>query len=91
MTKLIIESDDTWTREKIKFAIDVEIHLLKKAADKIKDKLINLEKAHGPLDRDKMYGKVDDMILVEWEGEIESLRRVQRKLKSLEDINFEYR
>ncbi len=91
MTKLIIESDDTWTREKIKFAIDVEIHLLKKAVDKIKDKLNSFEKSYGPLDRDKMYDKVDDMILVEWEGEIESLQRVQRKLKSLEDINFEYR
>jgi hypothetical protein len=91
MTKLIIESDDTWMREKIKFAIDVEIHLLKKAADKIKDKLTRFEKLYGPLDRDKIYGKVDDMILVEWEGEIESLRRVQRKLKSLEEINFEYR
>lgn len=91
MTKLIIESDDTWTREKIKFAIDAGIHLLKRAADKIKDKLDGFEKSYGFLDRDKLYGKVDDMVLVEWEGEIESLRRVQRKLKSLEDINFEYR
>ncbi len=91
MTKLIIESDDTWTREKINFSIDVEIHLFKKAAYKIKDKFNSFEKTHGPLDRNKMYGKVDDMVLVEWEGEIESLRRVQRKLKSLEDINFEYR
>jgi tRNA splicing ligase len=91
MTKLIIESDDTWTREKIKFAIDVEIHLLKKASDKIQVKLNSFEKTYGPLDRDKLYGKMDDMILVEWEGEIESLRRVRRKLKSLEEINFEYR
>lgn len=91
MTKLIIESDDIWTREKIKFAIDVEIHLLKKAADKIKDKLNGFEKSYGPLDRDKLYGNVDDMILVEWEGEIESLRRVEQKLKSLQEINIEYR
>lgn len=91
MTKLIIETDDTWTREKIKFAIDVEIHLLKKALDKIQEKLNGFEKSHGPLNRDKLYGQVDDMILVEWEGEIESLRRVQHKLKSLEEINFEYR
>ncbi len=91
MTKLIIESDDTWTREKIKFAIDTEIHLLKKAADKIQEKINGFEKAYGPLDRDKLYGKLSDMVLVEWEGEIESLRRVRHKLKSLEEINFEYR
>lgn len=29
MARLIIESADTWTREKIKFAIDTEIHFLK--------------------------------------------------------------
>jgi hypothetical protein len=38
-----------------------------------------------------MYGIVDDMILVEWEGEAESLKRVQGRLKSLEEISFEYR
>lgn len=30
MTKLIIETDDAWAREKMKFVIDTEIHLLKK-------------------------------------------------------------
>ncbi len=30
MTKLIIETDDACAREKIKFAIDTEIHLLRK-------------------------------------------------------------
>lgn len=91
MTKLIIESADTWTSEKIRFAIDVEIHLLKSAANKIKDKLNGFETTYGSLNRDAMYGKLDDMLLVEWEGEIEALRRVQHKLKSLEEINFEYR
>ncbi|MDH4163605.1 MAG: hypothetical protein OEW15_13085 [Nitrospirota bacterium] len=91
MTKLIIETDDTWAREKIKFAIDTEIHLLKKTVEKISRKIQDFEHAHGPLDRGKLYGKVDDMILVEWEGEAESLRRVQGRLKSLEEISFEYR
>ncbi len=91
MTKLIIETDDTWTREKIKFAIDTETHMLRKTAEKIQQKIKDFENKHGKLDRGKLYGKIDDMELVEWEGEIESLRRVQSKLKSLEEINFEYR
>ncbi len=91
MTKLIIETDDVWAREKIKFAIDTEIHLLKKTVEKISRKIQDYENTHGPLSREKLYGKVDDMILLEWEGETESLRRVQGRLKSLEEISFEYR
>jgi len=78
MTKLIIETDDAWAREKIKFTIDTEIHLLKKTVEKIDRKIKDFEKIYGALDRGNLYGKVDDMMLVEWEGETESLRRVQR-------------
>lgn len=91
MTKLIIETDDAWAREKIKFAIDTEIHLLRKTVEKIESKIRDFEARYGPLDQENLYGKVDDTILVEWEGETESLRRVQDRLKSLEEINFEYR
>lgn len=91
MIKLIIETDDAWAREKIKFAIDTEIHLLKKTVEKIDRKIKDFEKKYGSLDRGNLYGKVDDMILVEWEGETESLRRVQGRLKSLEEMSFEYR
>lgn len=82
MTKLIIETDDTWAREKIKFAIDTEIHLLRKTVEKIEHKIQDFEAKHGT---------VDDMVLVEWEGVVETLRRVQGRLKSLEEISFEYR
>lgn len=44
MTKLIIETDDNWTREKIKLAIGTETHLLKKSADKIQNKVKGQEK-----------------------------------------------
>lgn len=91
MTRLIIETDDNWTKEKIKFVIDTEIHLLKKTAEKIQRKIKDFENKYGKLDREKLYGKVDDMELIEWEGEIESLKRVQNKLKSLEEIIFEYK
>lgn len=91
MTKLIIETDDNWTRERIKIAIDSEVHVLRKTVEKIRSKIRGFEKQYGSLDREKLYGKIGDMELVEWEGEIETLKRVERKLKSLEEINFEYR
>lgn len=91
MTKLIIETDDNWTREKIKLAIDTEIYLLKKTLDKVQEKVEGFESKYGELNRVHLYGKIDDMELIEWEGEIETLQRIQKKLKSLEEIIFEYR
>jgi len=91
MTKLIIETDDAWVREKIMFAIDKEIHLLRRTIEKIDHKINDFEAKYGSLDRKNLYGSADDMILVEWKGEYESLRRVQGRLKSLEDIRIEHR
>ena len=91
MTKLIIETDDKWTREKIKLAIDTEIYLLKKTLDKVQEKIEGFESKYGTLNRDRLYGTIDDMELIEWEGEIKTLQRIQNRLKSLEEIIFEYR
>lgn len=91
MTKLIIETEDKWTREKIKLAINTEIYLLKKALDKVQEKIKGFESKHGEFDRENLYGKIDDMDLIEWEGEMETLQRIQKRLKSLEEIVFEYR
>jgi hypothetical protein len=91
MTRLIIETDDNWTREKIRLAIDTEIYLLKKTLDKVQEKIEGFESKYGTLNRDRLYGKIDDMELIEWEGEIKTLQRIQNRLKSLEEIIFEYR
>ena len=69
MTRLIVESNNEWTKRKIKSALDIEIELLKKAVQKCKRKLDQFENKYGKLDRDSFYGKIDDMELVEWEGE----------------------
>ncbi len=91
MTRLIIETDDKWTREKIRLAIDTEIYLLKKTIDKIQEKIKTFESKYGELNRENLYGKIDDMELIEWEGELETLQRIRKRLKSLEEIVFEYR
>jgi hypothetical protein len=91
MAKLIIETDNQWTREKIRSTINTEIGLLKKAVEKTQDRLRDFENRYGKLHRESLYGKIDDMELLEWEGEIETLQRLQQKLKSLEEITFEYK
>ncbi len=90
MTKLIIETDSNWTREKIKSAIHTEADILRKTAHNIQQKLNSFEEKYGKLDRESLYGRIDDMELIEWEGEIETLERLRERLKSLEEIIFEY-
>lgn len=91
MTKLVLETDDAWTKQKIEGAIHTEIELLKKVVQKTKTKVESFEGRYGRFDRNFLYGNVDDMVLIEWEGEIETLKRLKKKLKSLEDIIFEYK
>ncbi|MDP3297153.1 MAG: hypothetical protein Q8N09_06105 [Thermodesulfovibrionia bacterium] len=91
MTKLTIETNNKWTREKIKLAIDTEVYLLRKTVEKIQNKIKDFESKYGNLDREKLYGKIDDMELIEWEGEVETLQRINTRLKSLEEIIFEYK
>lgn len=91
MTRLTIETDDNWTRKKIKYAINTEMQLLRKTVDKIQNKIRAFENKYGELDRENLYGKIDDMELLEWEGEIETFQKIKARLKSLEEIIFEYK
>ncbi len=91
MTKLVVETKNDWTKKKIEGAIHIETDLLRKAVQRTQSKLQEFENKYGKYDRDSLYGKVDDMELVEWEGELETLKRLQTNLKSLEEITFEYK
>lgn len=91
MTRLVVETDDAWTKKKIEGAIHAEIELLMKAVNKTDGKVKDFEAKYGEFDRSSLYGRVDDMELIEWEGEMETLERLERKLKSLEEITFEYK
>ena len=91
MTKLVVETNDNWTKKKIAGAIHTETDLLRKAVQRTQSKLQGFENKYGKFDRDSLYGKVDDMELIEWEGELETLKRLQANLKSLEEITFEYK
>ena len=89
MTKLIVETNNEWTKKKITSAIKTETEILKKVIDRIRNKLKNFELRYGKFNRELLYGKVDDMELLEWEGEIETLEKLTKKLESLEEITFE--
>lgn len=91
MTKLILETDEVWIREKIEALLHSEADLMKRATRNIHRKLQGFESKYGKFDRDSFYGRVDDMELLEWEGEIETLERLQKKLESFEEIIFEYK
>lgn len=68
-----------------------EVELMKRAIWNIQRKLQDFEGRYGKLDRDSLYGQADDMELLEGEGEIETMGRLQRKLKSFEEIIFDYK
>jgi hypothetical protein len=91
MTKLIIQSNNDWAKRKIKNTIDNEIVLLEKAILRTQKKIQAFEDKFGKLDRKTLYGKIDDMDLVEWEGELEVLDRLQERFSSIQEITFEYR
>lgn len=79
MTKVIAQNSDLWTLRKIQALVGMEADLLKKQISGIQDKIINFENRCGKLDREAMYGQIDDMELIEWEGEIETLERLRSK------------
>ena len=79
MTKVIAQNSDLWTLRKIQALVGLEAMLLKKQISSIQDKIAGFEDRYGKIDREAMYGQVDDMELIEWEGEIETLKRLRSK------------
>lgn len=90
MTKVIAQSSELWTLRKIQSLVGLETELFKMQIANIQKKISDFEHRYGELDRDSLYGKVDDMELLEWEGEIETMNRLRQKLVSLEQVAFEY-
>lgn len=67
-----------WTKKKVKDAFQRESEILKQAIYRTQNKLNAFETEYGSLDRNALYGKIDDMELLEWEGELETLERLQK-------------
>lgn len=90
MTKVISQHNDIWTLRKIQSLVGMETVVLKKQIESAQNRILFFEERHGTFGREGLHGHVDDMELVEWEGEMATLERLQKKLARLENVNFEY-
>lgn len=90
MTKVISQHSDLWTLKKIQSLVGMEAILLKKQIEAVQSKIHCFEERYGKFGKEGMNGQVDDMELVEWEGEMATLERLRKKLARLENVNFEY-
>ncbi len=90
MTRVIAQDNDLWALRKIQALVGLETGILKKQIGDVQKKIRGFEDRYGKFDSEKMYGQVDDMELIEWEGEIETLERLRSKLTRLEDVGFGY-
>jgi hypothetical protein len=90
MTRVIIETSDQAIAERIGVMMQNEVYLLRKTAQNVRAKIRDFEEKYGlSKTMGRLYGKVDDMKLIEWEGELETLVRLEKKLAAFEDVRVE--
>jgi hypothetical protein len=90
MTRVIIETSDQSVAERISVMVHNEAYLLRKTTQNVKAKIRAFEKKYGLSETvGHLYGKVDDMELIEWEGELETLARLEKKLAAFEEVRVE--
>lgn len=90
MIKIITQNDELWALNKLRSLVGIETEVLGKQLQNSQNKVDAFENRYGTQDRDALYGKIDDMELIEWEGEIETINRLKKKLASLERISFQH-
>lgn len=91
MAKTIITLKDDLSLAVIQHAIEREERLLTLAINQVEEKLAAFEARFGTRDRQSLFGTVDDMNLIEWEGEEDTLVRLRQRLQRLKEIQVEPR
>lgn len=89
MSKEIITLKDDLSLVVLQQAIEREKRLLSLAIDQAKARVAAFEARFGTRDRQSLYGKADDMALIEWEGEEDTLIRLRPRLQRLEELQVE--
>ena len=89
MTRVIVETKNVWTKQRIRTLVQLEVTLLRRVLGRTQQKIQAFERQYGVQNLETLYGRVDDMALVEWEGEIETMHRLRQKLSAMEDISLE--
>lgn len=91
MSKEIITLKDDLSLSVLQQAIEREKRLLSFSIEQAETKLAAFESRFGTRDRQSLFGKVDDMDLIEWEGEEETLVRLRPRLQRLKELQVESR
>ncbi len=91
MSKAIITLKDDLSLAVLRQAIEREERLLGLAIDQAEAKVAAFEARFGTRERKSLFGTVDDMDLIEWEGEEETLLRLRPRLQRLKELQVEPR
>lgn len=86
MPKQIITMQDSLSSTVLQEAIEREKQVLRLSIDQVKATVAAFERKFGTCDRASLFGKVDDLQLIEWEGEEGTLSRLRPRLQRLEEI-----
>ena len=91
MTPKVITLKDSFSQDVLQHAINREMRVLHWSVTQVKTKLASWEGKYHVDDPKSLFGKVDDMELIEWIGEQETLSRLRSRLQCLEEIQVESR
>ncbi len=91
MPKEVITLKDPLSRTVLQHAMEREKRVLTLSIAQVEAKIAAFAAKYGAGDSKSLYGKVDDMELIEWEGEQETLARLRSQLQRLEEIQVESR
>lgn len=89
MAATVITLKDSLSLDVLLQALDREKRMLTLAIDQAKSKVAAFEAKFGVQHRAGLFGTADDMELIEWEGEQETLARLLTRLQRLEEIRVE--
>ena len=85
----VITLKDSLSLDVLLQALDREKRMLMLAIDQARSKVAAFEAKFGVQHRTGLFGTADDMELIEWEGEQETLARLLTRLQRLEEIRVE--
>ncbi len=91
MPKEVITLRDSLSQTVLQHAMEREKRVLVLSIGQVEAKIAAFEAKYGACDAKSLYGKVDDMELIEWEGEQETLVRLRAQLQRLEEIQVDSR
>ncbi len=91
MSPKVITLKDSFSQNVLQHAINREMRVLHLSVTQVQAKLASWEGKYHVDDPKSLFGKVDDMELIEWIGEQETLSRLRSRLQCLEEIQGESR